>query len=53
MKNNNSLRINLSAIPDVIPIISNHLLSYDEKFRFNKIFRKNHDDQLLKFFFWR
>ena len=51
MKNNNSIRINLSAIPDIIPIISHHLLLYDEKFRFNKIFRKQNDDQLLKFFF--
>ncbi len=35
---------------DIISIIGKHLLSRDNKFRFNKIFRKNNDNNLLKFF---
>ena len=54
MKSNNnySFRMDLSSMPaDILPIISKHLLFSDYKFKLNKIFRKNNDDNLLKFFF--
>ena len=54
MKTNNnfSFRMDLSSMPaDILPIISKHLLFSDYKFKLNKIFRKNNDDNLLKFFF--
>ena len=44
--------MDLSAIPeDIIPIIAKYLLKFDEKYRFNKIFRKKNDNNLLKYFF--
>ena len=44
--------MDLSSMPaDILPIISKHLLFSDYKFKLNKIFRKNNDDNLLKFFF--
>ena len=50
--NNYSFRMDLSSMPaDILPIISKHLLFSDYKFKLNKIFRKNNDDNLLKFFF--
>ena len=52
--NNNNLlyRMDLSVIHgDIISIISKYLLKRDDKFRFNKIFRKKRDNNLLKFFF--
>jgi len=53
MKTNNNIhRMDLSNMPiDIISVIGKHLLSYDNKFRFNKIFRKKQDNKLLKFFF--
>ena len=49
---NYSFRMDLSSMPaDILPIISKHLLFSDYKFKLNKIFRKNNDDNLLKFFF--
>ena len=41
--------INLPS--DVITIIAKHLFIFDFKFRFNKTFRKNNDNNLLKNFF--
>jgi hypothetical protein len=41
--------INLPS--DIITIIAKHLLIFDNKFRFNKIFRKKNDNNLLIFFF--
>ena len=44
--------MNLSCMPtDIIPFIGKHLLTYDNKFKFNKIFKKKQDNALLKFFF--
>ena len=56
MENNNincfKMRMDLSAIPeDVIPIIVRYLLKFDNSYKFNKIFRKNNDNHLLKYFF--
>ncbi len=56
MENNNincfKMRMDLSAIPeDVIPIIARYLLKFDNSYKFNKIFRKNNDNHLLKYFF--
>jgi hypothetical protein len=44
--------MNLSAIPeDILPIIARYLLKFDNTYKFNKIFRKNNDNNLLKYFF--
>jgi hypothetical protein len=44
-------KIDLINLPsDIIPIIAKHLLIFDNKFRFNKIFRKKNDNNLLKNF---
>ena len=56
MENNNincfKMRMNLSAIPeDILPIIARYLLKFDNTYKFNKIFRKNNDNNLLKYFF--
>ena len=56
MENNNincfKMRMDLSAIPeDIIPIIARYLLKFDNTYKFNKIFRKNNDNNLLKYFF--
>ena len=56
MENNNinlfKMRMDLSAIPeDIIPIIAKYLLKFDITYKFNKIFRKKNDNNLLKYFF--
>ncbi len=44
--------MDLSAIPeDVIPIIAKYLLKFDITYKFDKIFRKKNDNNLLKYFF--
>ena len=51
-KNKFLVKVDLSNMPtDIMPVIGKHLLSYDNKFKFNKIFRKKQDNKLLKFFF--
>ena len=51
-KNKFLVKMDLSNMPtDIMPVIGKHLLSYDNKFKFNKIFRKKQDNKLLKFFF--
>ena len=51
-KNNFLVKMDLSCMPtDIIPFIGKHLLTYDNKFKFNKIFKKKQDIALLKFFF--
>ena len=50
--NNYSFRMDLSSMPaDILPIIGKHLILSNYKYKLNKIFRKNNDDNLLKFFF--
>ena len=53
LKNNQLFRMDLSIIPaDIIPVIGKYLLMGDnDKFKFNKIFRKKNDNKLLNFFF--
>ncbi len=55
MENSNinlfKMRIDLSAIPeDIIPVIAKYLLKFDITYKFNKIFRKKNDNNLLKYF---
>ena len=46
------VKMDLSCMPtDIIPFIGKHLLTYDNKFKFNKIFKKKQDNKWLKFFF--
>ena len=51
--NNKLFKMDLSIMPaDVISIIGKYLLmGNDDNFKFNKIFRKKNDNDLLKFFF--
>ena len=50
--NNYSFRMDLSSMPaDILPIIGKHLILSNYKYKLNKIFRKNNDDNLFKFFF--
>ena len=51
--NNKLFRMDLSIIPaDIISVIGKYLLiGNNDKFKFNKIFRKKNDNKLLKFFF--
>ena len=53
MKNIKLFRMDLSIIPvDVISVIGKYLLiGNNDKYKFNKIFRKRNDNKLLKFFF--
>jgi hypothetical protein len=53
MNNNKLFRMDLSIIPaDVISVIGKYLLiGNNDKYKFNKIFRKKNDNNLLKFFF--
>ena len=51
--NNKLFRMDLSIMPaDIISVIGKYLLiGNNDKFKFNKIFRKKNDNKLLKFFF--
>ena len=50
-KNNFLVKMDLSCMPtDIIPFIGKHLLTYDNKFKFNKIFKKKQDIALLNSF---
>ena len=51
LKNNKTFRMDLSILPeDIIPNIGKYLLmGYNDKYKFNKIFKKKNDSNLLKF----